>query len=307
MSYSCLCTGPTGNGIKFSYLDSGGNLVFVYDNNFSNTVGSVLGPTGNTGPTGAAGPVGNGIESISMDSSRNLVMTMTRGNVITVDGYGRGCGSGDPAGSAILHFGPNAPPALPVWPDYTTPIPILPPLTGDAYLDTTTGQVSTFNFIDSAWIPSGVKYRGTGVVIHVAPSSARQMYATDIQTNITTTSALTKYTMYSGTTDPKNTGVYWPPPLNSTYFVCNEKGVYDVSMGIDYNDFARLVTGDVVLYVLDASNNYTRQKCTAGSTSTIILDVGYKIVVYTLSGDLDNLFSFDVTSANAFFELSRRY
>lgn len=307
MSYPCQCTGPTGNGIQYSYTDSVGNLVFVYTNNFSNTVGNILGPTGSTGPTGMTGADGNGIASIHMDSGRNLVMTMTRGNVITVDGYGGGAGSGDPASSAILHFGPNAPPSLPVWPDDTLPIPILPPLMGDAYVDTSTGQVYTFNFIDSAWIPVGVKYRGTGVVIHAAPSSAHQLYATDIQTNITTTSAVTKYTMYSGTSDPRPAGVYWPPSLNSTYFVCNEKGVYDVSVGIDYNDFTRLVTGEIVAYVLDASNNYTRQKCTAGSTSTVILDVGYKIVVYTLSNDLDNLFSFDTSSASAFFEVSRRY
>ena len=120
MSYTCQCTGPTGNGIKFSYLDSGGNLVFVYTNDFSNTVGKILGPTGPTGPTGA---VGNGIESISVDSSRNLVITMTNGNVESVSGYGIGSGgSTDPPSSALLHYGPNTPPpSMPVWPDDTVP------------------------------------------------------------------------------------------------------------------------------------------------------------------------------------------
>ena len=133
------------------------------------------------------------------------------------------------------------------------------------------------------------------------------MYATEIQTSVATTSAFTKYTSLSGTSDPKDVGAYWPPPLNTTYFVCNEKGVYTITVGINYNDFSRLVTGDVVLYVLDASNNYTRQKCTAGSTTTVVLDVGYKIVVYTLSSDMDNLFSFDATSANAFFEFNKKF
>ncbi len=68
------CTGPTGNGIKYSYIDSCGNLIFVYDNNFTNTVGSVLGPTGCTGftgCTGATGPTGNGIDFVYMDSCCN--------------------------------------------------------------------------------------------------------------------------------------------------------------------------------------------------------------------------------------------
>lgn len=306
MSYSYPCTGPTGNGIQYSYVDSAGNLVFVYTNKFSNTVGKISGPTGCTGPTGTPGPDGNGIESIHMDSGRNLVMTMTRGNVIRVDGYG-GRSSSDPTSGASLHFGPTAPQSLPVWPDDTTPIPILPPLAGDAYLDTSTGQMYTFNFIDSAWFPAGVKYRGTGLVVHVAPSSARQLYATEIPSDAASTSAFTKYTVYSGTGDPRPAGMYWPPPLNSTYFVCNEKGVYTITLGVDYNDFTRLVTGEIVVYVLDASNNYTRQKCTAGSTSTVMLDVGYKIVVYTLSSDMDNLLTFDAASVKAFLELGKKY
>ena len=64
-------TGPTGNGIKYSYLDTCCNLVLVYDNNFTNTVGRVCGPTGPSGPSGPygpTGPTGNGIDFLYLDS-----------------------------------------------------------------------------------------------------------------------------------------------------------------------------------------------------------------------------------------------
>lgn len=369
------CTGPTGNGIKYSYIDSCGNLIFVYDNNFTNTVGSVLGPTGYTGftgCTGATGPVGNGIDFVYMDSCCNLVMVMTNGNILNVGNFCCGCtgttGSCDTG--VIIYYGPNVPPVTATWPANTTPVPLLPPLIGNVYCDITTGCFYIFD--GSMWetcpnqnslfygtgIPTGinwpvdtlptptsifptdgnvyvndvnggmylyktltntwdnfqsgsfVKYLATGMLTHFVPSTANQLYATEIQTDILTTGSFTKVLTISGTTI-NNVGTYWPPPVNSTYFVCNVKGVYNLTFGFDYNESTPSTpvnTGNVVLYVLDSSNNYTNQMCAVGENTTVILGVDYKIVIYTMSSNtFDNLLTFDTINVDTFFEFTRKY
>ncbi len=378
---SCQCTGPTGNGIKYSYLDSCGNLVLVYDNNFTNTVGNVLGPTGPTGPIGDAGttgPTGIGIEYIYLDSCCNINIVLTNGNTILAGNYS--CNSsctGLTGCNGCIHYGTLSPTGTD-WPINTTPIPTTVPVTGDTYVNINTGCYFVFNGLEwitcslseppvvnvdggiifygtdtpsnDIWpvgtlpVPSSnaiignvyanqdtgnlylyngtnwyniqsgdsVKYRSTIITTHIVPSSGVVGYAVQLSNDITLTTAFTKLTTGagSGTVDLIGPSAFWPPPVNSTYFVCNEAGVYNITCGFNYNEFLPLAplqnTGDVVFYILDSSNVYTNQLCTVGANATIILGVGYKIVVYT-STNSNNLLTFDVVNNNAYTEFSRKY
>ena len=136
-------TGPTGNGIRYSFIDGCGKLVFVYDNNMQNTIGSVMGPTGVTGPTGATGPVGPSMQSIRTDDQSNLVVTLTDGSVMGVDNF-------LPPGCTVF-YGISAPQDLTVWPlgIYPPPVTDMPQL-GCIYINVNTGVLYSFN--GSEWV-----------------------------------------------------------------------------------------------------------------------------------------------------------
>jgi hypothetical protein len=380
--YPCQCTGPTGNGIKYSYLDSCGNLVLVYDNNFTNTIGNIHGPTGPTGINGAigtTGPTGNGVDFVYLDSCCNLVMVMTNGNTINVGNYLcnnsctglTGCdsciyyGTVNPSGTdwpintipssssppivgnvyvnintgclyifnglqwvtcpttspptvnvngGIIFYGDTTP-TNDIWPLSTLPIPSANAVIGNVYANQDTGNLYLYNGTNWYNFQGGdfIKYRCTSMTIHIVPSSGIVGYATELTDDVTVTSSFTKLTTVSGsgTVDLVGPSLLWPPPINSTYFVCNEAGVYNLTCGFNYNQFVPYApsqnTGDVVFYVLDSTNTFTNQSCTVGSNTTIVLDVGSKIVVYTSTLNTNNLLTFDAINTNVYVEFARKY
>lgn len=383
MSNECICTGPTGNGIKYSYIDSCGRLVFVYDNNYTNTVGKIDGPTGSTGytgPKGPTGPSGVGIQLVYLDSCCNLIIVLTDGSTINAGNYSSCTDCGGPScTSSLIYYGYLAPSGN-TWPPNITPPPVNPvPTLGDFYVNVNTGCLYTFTgqswitcpsdpspvintsgdivfsgsdipfgstwpanitptpsqstpyvgnmyanttngslyLFNSSWnnIQSGnsVRLRTYQMTIHIAPSAGVEGYGVQLSNILINQPQFILNTTNVGTNTVQLVGVgaLWPPPINSTYFVCNEDGIFNISLAFNYNDFSPSApnqnTGDIVIYILDSFNNYTNQSYSPGIQGVARLGIGYKIVIYATSPSMNNILSFDVVNSSAFLEISRKF
>lgn len=303
--FPCQCTGPTGNGIQYSYIDSCGNLVLVYTNNFNNKVGNVLGPTGPTGATGTigpTGPVGNGVEYMYMDGCCNLIAVMTNGNVVNVGTY---CCSTGPTGcNTCFYYGENTP-IDSSWPEGVVPTPTTEsPVLGNVYISTITGCMYIFDGIN--WITC------TAPPTLVSPHIDSSYSCTELSVELTTTLDTCLYPVEftidneSGnfiktTVDKGNNtnlvSIVWPPPKKTSYLNCIEEGVYTITSAIDYNSFIpSFNTNDteLVFYVLDDNNNF-KQTFIVGTTFTVYMKLGYKLITY-LKG-MTNLTSTSINNA----------
>jgi hypothetical protein len=102
-------TGPTGYGVGVasSYINTGGDLIFVYNDGTIVNAGYVM---GNTGPTGETGPTGILIESASVNSSGNLLIELSNlteidaGYVLGPTGVNITTGMVNATGNLILNF-----------------------------------------------------------------------------------------------------------------------------------------------------------------------------------------------------------
>lgn len=295
--FPCQCTGPTGNGIKYGYIDACGNLNLVYDNDFVNTVGNVVGPTGYTGPigiSGPTGPIGNGIEYMYLDGCCNLMAMLTNGTLITIGAY---CCINS------FYYGENIPSSS-EWPTNTYPTPSTNPILGNVYI-TTSGCIYIFD--GSNWNtcnyspPTLINDSNFNISVYTNPSETTVLFPVDINGIIP--SSFEKNIIYEG--DSYNSpNQLWPPPLNSSYFICKEYGVYTIECGIDYSKFEpTIMCDDVIFYILNSDNNFTGQSIKAGTNSTIVMEEGYKIVVY-----LKGISNTNITSINenCFIEIKKR-
>lgn len=288
--FPCQCTGPTGNGIQYSYIDSCGNLVLVYTNNFNNKVGNVLGPTGPTGATGTigpTGPVGNGVEYMYMDGCCNLIAVMTNGSVVNVGTYC--CTTGPTGCNQCFYYGENTP-VDSSWPEGVVPTPITEsPVLGNVYISTITGCMYIFDGINwitctspptlvSSQITYQDDYNCTELSVELTPSIDECLYPVEFITD-TLTNTFMKYTTNEGG-DTNNVNVLWPPPKKSSYLSCVEEGVYTITSAIDYNSFVpHFNTNDteLIFYILDNNN---KQTFTVGTTFTVYMKLGYKLIAY---------------------------
>lgn len=156
-------TGPTGNGIKYSFIDSCHQLVFVYDDNYQSTLSSVLGPTGSSGPTGPTGPIGAsgiGIQLVYLDTCCNLIVVLSDGSTINAGNYASCGGSTGTSNSVYYGF---LPANGNVWPQGTSPPPTtsVPPL-GSVYVNLSNGILFSFNGV--SWIYTTSSGTGTPIV-----------------------------------------------------------------------------------------------------------------------------------------------
>lgn len=311
--FPCECTGPTGNGIQYSYIDSCGNLVLVYTNNFNNKVGNVLGPTGPTGATGTmgpTGPVGNGVEYMYMDGCCNLIAVMTNGSVVNVGTY---CCSTGPTGcNTCFYYGENTP-VDSSWPEGVVPTPTTEsPVLGNVYISTLTGCMYIFDGVN--WITCTAPptlplmntiqddYTCTELNVGITPSQNECLYPIELTTD-TTTTTFNKYTTNEGS-DNNLVNVLWPPPKNSSYLSCVEEGIYTITSAIDYNGFIpQLNTNvEIVFYVLDTTNNFTNQTFTIGTTFSVYMKPDYKLIAY-LKGKTNHVLT--STNNTVFIQIKR--
>lgn len=375
-------TGPTGNGIRYAFIDSCNQLVFVYDNNFQNTIGNVLGPTGATGPTGPTGllgPTGVGIQLVYLDSCCNLIVVLSDGSTINAGNYAS-CGgpTGTPSGiyygfvtpsssywpsgttptpttsvptlgsfyvnlntgilysfngttwihastsssgtypivnpqGGILFYGPDTPVGT-IWPPNITPSPTGPtPIQGNVYMNEPTGNMYIYDDSNS-WVNlqagSMPKFRSLQMIVHVRPSTSTDGYGLSIGNVLTNDGTFSLLTSGNVNTVVSLAGysLLYQVPNGCSYLVCNVSGIYDVQMAINslnFNPNPLPIPGDIAIYVINSSNQYTYQTVGIGMCATLNLIASDVLVIY--ANAINNILTYDITNNNAFLEITRRY
>lgn len=343
--------GPTGVGVQLLYLDTCCNLIITMTDgttinagNYSvcSGSGSATGGTGATGantpsgihygyifPSGATWPIGTTPVPVNpVPMPGDFYADINTGCIYSFNGTSwllcaQGCCDGpsacpviNPAGSVL--FSGNESPTGSAWPTDIVPMPTgANPLVGNTYVNSYNGSMYMYK-PDSLWhnfqAGSAIKFQSNKMTVNIVPSTNSQGYPTLLGNVLVCEPAFTKMDTTAGPLTVSLAQCHselWPPPANSTVLVCNEPGVYDISIAFNDLEFAPSLpnqfTGDIVVYVLNELGQFTSQLCPRNTTTPVKLGYDYKLVTYTTTPSMNNILYATTSNSSAFFEVTRRF
>lgn len=326
--------GPTGVGIQLVYLDSCCNLIVVLTDGSTVNAGnysSCGGPTGAPSgiyygyvtPSGSAWPSNiTPTPTTSVPTAGSFYVNLNTGILYSFNGtiwvYASSGGSSgttpivNPEGG-ILFYGPDSPSGT-IWPTNITPSPTGPtPIQGNVYMNEPTGNMYIFDDTNS-WINiqagSMPKFRSLEMVVHIHPSTPTDGYGITLGNILTDDGSFSVATSSNVNTITSLAGYsqLYLVPNGCTSLICNIAGVYDVQMAINSLEFGPNpipLPGDIAIYVINSSNQYTYQTVGIGICATLNLVAGDELVIY--ANAISNILTYDVTNNNAYLEITRRY
>ena len=327
--------GPTGIGIQLVYLDSCCNLIIVLTDGSTINAGNYAscgGPTGAPSgiyygyvtPSGSAWPSNiSPTPTTSVPTAGSFYVNLNTGILYSFNGTtwvtapsGGSSGSTpivNPQGG-ILFYGPDSPAGTTIWPANITPSPTGPtPIEGNIYMNEPTGNMYIFDDT-SSWVNlqagSMPKFRSLEMVVHVHPSTPTDGYGITLGNILTDDGTFSVITSTNVNTIVSLAGYsqLYQVPNGCTSLVCNIPGIYDVQMAINSLEFGSNplpLPGDIAIYVINSSNQYTYQTVGIGICATLNLAAGDELVIY--ANAISTILTYDVTNTNAYLEITRRY